>query len=405
MKFVSKRLIVSGAVAWLIAVAGTSLSRHSSIASFAQKQTPRFSGALPFEGVAFAQEAPPKPEMSDAVFKNIQVLKGIPVDEFMGTMGLFSAALSACCGDCHTGAGGSNPNWAADPPKKVVARRMIRMVNAINKENFNGRQVVTCWTCHRGNEAPATTPPIDAIYSTPNFVPPDILPAAGTSSGTPSADQILDKYIQAIGGASAWANLKSYTAKGTSMLLGEDRADQAEIYAKAPDQLATIVHEREGDLARTYDGRNAWVMLPLTVVKEYPLTESALAGGKLDARMAFPGNIKSFFNNWRASYPSSIDGHDVYVVQGRDNTGLVATFYFDKQTALLTRLVRYANSAMGRVPTQFDYSDYREVAGVKMPFKFTYGWVSGRENYVISDVQPNASVDTAKFAKPVPRSR
>src|SRR5690242_1413878 len=95
------------------------------------------------------QPAPIQGQMSEVAFKNIQVLKGIPVDEFMGTMGLFSAALSVCCGDCHTGAGTSNPKWDADPPRKNVARRMIQMVNKINTENFNGRQVVTCWTCHR----------------------------------------------------------------------------------------------------------------------------------------------------------------------------------------------------------------------------------------------------------------
>ena len=75
-----------------------------------------------------AGQAPPTAgaQMSDQVFKNVQVLKGIPVDEFMGTMGLFSAALTVCCGDCHTGAGTSNPKWEDDPPRKRTARRMSR---------------------------------------------------------------------------------------------------------------------------------------------------------------------------------------------------------------------------------------------------------------------------------------
>jgi hypothetical protein len=358
-------------------------------------------------GLALAQNQPPatsKPQMSEVAFKNIQVLKGIPVDEFMGTMGLFSAALSVCCGDCHTGAGTDNPKWDADPPRKLVARRMIQMVNAINKDNFKGVQQVTCWTCHRGAQNPATTPPIDAIYSTPVFAPPDVLPAAPpATAGTPPADQILDKYVQALGGAKA-TSIMSYTAKGTSMLFGEVRADAVEIYAKAPDQLATIVHQREGDLARTYDGRDAWVMLPLTVVQEYPLTAGALQGGKLDAELAFPWRIKQFFGNWKVSYPTNIDGNDVYVVQGTA-PGLVATFYFDKKTGLLTRMVRFANSAVGRVPTQIDYSDYRPVAGVMMPYKWTYGWVSGREEYTLTDFQANASVDASKFGKPVQRAK
>ncbi|HTC31781.1 MAG TPA: photosynthetic reaction center cytochrome c subunit family protein [Bryobacteraceae bacterium] len=359
-------------------------------------------GAVPFGGVAFAQA---KPQMADDVFKNIQVLKGLTVDEFMGTMGLFSAALNVCCGDCHVGAGGSDPQWDKDVPRKQVARKMISMMQGINKTNFGGAQMVTCWTCHRGTGGPATTPPIDAIYSDPVQTPPDVLTQATQGTAVPTADQIFDKYIQALGGAANLAKLTSYTAKGTSLLFGNEKGDPAEIYAKAPNQLTTIVHQREGDLERVTDGQGAWVVLPLTVVQEYGWTASALEGAKLDGQMAFPGGIKGFLNNWRVSYPTTIDGRDIYVVQGSHAPGMIATFYFDQKTGLLRRMIRYANSAVGRVPTQWDYSDYRPVAGVMMPFKYTFGWVSGREDYTITDVQPNAPVDESKFAKPVPKAR
>src|SRR5262249_56991255 len=98
------------------------------------------------------------PKMWGEVLKNIQGLKGLPVDDFMGTMGLFSAALSMCCGDCHTGAGTATPRWEDAPPRKRTARRMIQMVDTINRTNFNGRHVVTCWVCHRGQPMP-TGPP------------------------------------------------------------------------------------------------------------------------------------------------------------------------------------------------------------------------------------------------------
>ena len=204
----SKRLIFTGTVALAI---GASL--------------------IQFGGNAFAQNpapAIPRQQMSDVAFKNIQVLKGIPVDEFMGTMGLFSAALSVCCGDCHTGAGGDNPNWADDtPPRKKIARRMIQMVQAINKENFAGSQKITCWTCHRGVSDPSVTPALDAIYSEPVVPPSDILKTA--TSGVPTVDQIFDKYIQALGGAANLAKLTSYTAKGISTLFGDEKKYQAEI--------------------------------------------------------------------------------------------------------------------------------------------------------------------------------
>jgi hypothetical protein len=373
-----KRFICTGAVAWLGA-------------------------ALPFGGIALAQA--PKQQMSEEAFKNIQVIKGVPVDEFMGTMGLFSAALNVCCGDCHVGAGGSDPKWEADDkPEKRIARRMVTMVANINKENFGGAQMVTCYTCHHGSTFPATTPPIDSIYSEASVVPPDLLPIAPPNSGVPTAEQILDKYIQALGGAARLASLTSYTEKGTSHLFGEAAEDPAEIYAKAPNHLATIVHQRGGDLARTFDGMDAWVMLPLTVTSEYQLHAGALEGAKVDAQLAFPGGLKQLFKNWRVGYPTTLDGRDVSVIQG-SGPGLLATFYFDKQTGLLTRMIRTATTVLGRVPTQIDYSDYRPVNGVMMPYKWTFGWVSGREEYVISEIKPNVPVDEKIFARPIPKAK
>jgi hypothetical protein len=105
------------------------------------------------------------------------------------------------------------------------------------------------------------------------------------------------------------------------------------------------------------------------------------------------------------SYPATLDNRDVYVVQGARAPGFITTFYFDKETGLLTRMVRYADSAVGRVPTQIDFSDYRPVAGVLMPFKRIFGWVSGREEYTLTEIQPNISIDDAKFAKPIARAQ
>ena len=97
----------------------------------------------------------PKHQTSEQAFKNIRVLKGIPVDDFMGTMGIMSAALGFDCSECHSGAGTEKVDWAADTPKKVRARRMVEMMNAINRDNFSGRQMVTCWSCHHGRDRPS----------------------------------------------------------------------------------------------------------------------------------------------------------------------------------------------------------------------------------------------------------
>ena len=348
--------------------------------------------------------AGPKPQMSEDVYKNVTVLKGIPVDEFLGTMGVFSTSLTLCCGNCHTGAGTSNPKWEDDPPLKRTTRRMVTMVQKINKDNFNGRQVVTCWTCHHGSTSPSVTAPLDFAYGDSQPQLPDVLRKA-VQGAAPSLDQILDKYIQALGGAAQVAKLTSYVAKGTSILYGDvGKGDPAEIYAKAPNGFAMLIHQPDGDVARTFDGKEAWFQLPLTVTPQYPLLATYRDGAAFDAAMAFPWKIKDFFTNWRVADPTRIDDVEVNVIQGSTPAGMIGTLYFDKQTGLLKRMIRYANSAVGRVPTQIDYSDYRPVAGVQMPFSFNYTWVSQRDSWTLTEYQPNVQIDGAKFGKPVLRA-
>src|SRR3989454_5385614 len=142
--------------------------------------------------------APTKPMMVEDVFKNVQALKGIGVDDFLLTMGIMSAAVGSDCVGCHPSAGTDHVDWALDTPRKRTARRMVQMVTAINRDTFSGRQVVTCWTCHRGRDRPVTTMTMDVVYGPPTDDADDVLAQA---QGVPSVDQVLDKYLQAIGGA------------------------------------------------------------------------------------------------------------------------------------------------------------------------------------------------------------
>jgi len=394
MKSFSKSLIFSVAtvaIAWITSIA------------FATGAMPSLLAA----GQSSAQVAaatPATPQMSDAVFKNVQVLKGIPVDEFMGTMGVYTTSLSLCCGNCHVGAGTSNPKWEDDSnPRKRTARAMTLMVQNINKTNFGGRQVVTCWTCHRGQLNPSVTPPLDFAYGEAVVNPSDLL--ARDPNATKTVDQIFNRFIDAEGGAARVNALTSYTAKGRSLLFGEVGAgNPAEIYAKADGHVATFVHQQEGDVVRAFDGTKAWWQLPLTVTPQYPLTATLLEGAKFDAVMAFPWKARTFFNNWRVSFGQTIDGTDVDVIQGSLPSGMIGTLYFDKKTGLLKRYIRYANTMVGRIPTQVDYDDYRDVAGVKMPFKFGYAWVSERDDWTLTSYEANVNIDNAKFGRPDPKT-
>src|SRR2546423_1783528 len=156
-----------------------------------------------------------QPVMVEDAFKNVQVLKGIPVNQFMDTMGFFAAALGLNCTGCHVPE--SLQDWskfAEDIPRKRTARNMIRMVDTINKTNFAGVRVLTCWSCHRGTQIPEVNPSLAAQYDIP-AEDPNALEIVPDGPKEPTATQVLDKFIAAVGGAQKLANLKSYTAKGT----------------------------------------------------------------------------------------------------------------------------------------------------------------------------------------------
>jgi len=343
------------------------------------------------------------PLLAEQAFKNIQALRGISAADFMGTMGIMTAALGFDCSECHIAAGTDKVDWAADTPRKVIARRMVNMVTAINQNNFAGRQLVTCWTCHRGRDKPVVTPNLDLVYGMPTLEPDDLVVAS--VPGLPKPEEILDKYLQALGGVQRLAGLTSFTATGTSIGFGGFGGGGAvQIYAKAPDRRSTIIEFKNAPgrdaSIRSYDGKTGWNKTPLTVLGEYQLSGSELDGARLDAQMAFPSQIKSILTNLRTLQPTTINDRDVDVVQGNGPGRLFATLYFDKETGLLTRMVRYGNSPIGRLPTQIDYADYRDVNGVKLPFRFTFAWLDGRDAFQLADVRINVPIDAAKFGRP-----
>jgi photosynthetic reaction center cytochrome c subunit len=371
-----------------------------------------------------AQQAasPTRQQTSEQVFKNIQVLKGIPVDDFMQTMGIMSAALGIDCSECHTGAGTVKVDWAADTPRKIIARKMVQMMTAINHDNFGSHQLVTCWSCHRGRDRPLTTPALEAVYGPGSEAMDDMLVQM---PGQPSADAIIDKYLRAIGGQERLATLKSFVGKGTSVGFGGfGGGGHVQIFAKFPDQRATFIDFPEdpqrGNSIRTYNGREGWNQSPLTVLTEYELAGGDLDGARIDALFSFPGQIKQALSDLRVSLPvtiSDLPGPSsqtaqesgaaavvqdrlVNVVQGTGPRGSLVTLSFDQNSGLLVRMVRYGKSPIGRAPTQVDYGDYREVGGIKMPFRILYAWLGGRDAIQLSQVEINVPIDAAKFGRP-----
>lgn len=342
-----------------------------------------------------------KPLVAEQVFKNIQVLRGLPVNDFMGTMGIFSAALGMSCEDCHRSGDSSWENYAAESPRKQVARAMVTMMATINKNHFGGRQAVTCFSCHRGSDRPKLTPNLLTLYDTPPLDDPrDVVEQARSA---PTSDEVLNKYIDAVGGAQRVSALASYTARGTSVGYGPDGERRPlEIVARAPNQRTTIVQTPSGASTTTFDGRSGWIAAPHRPVPVLALAGADLDGLRLDAELAFPIRIREVLREWRVGLPSTIGEREVQVVQGVGSGGILATLSFDSESGLLVRQVRYVDSPVGRIPTQIDYADYREVAGVRMPFRWTVTWLDGRDVIELTEIRANVPVDASSFRRPPP---
>jgi photosynthetic reaction center cytochrome c subunit len=378
----------------------------SSMKAVARQATGIAAAYLICAAMASSQQAPvEKPLMADQVFKNVKVLKGIPVGEFMDTMGFFAASLGLNCVYCHVAE--SMENWdkfAEDVPRKETARAMILMVNAINKGSFGGRRALTCYSCHRGAEHPKVVPSLADQYTVPLEDPNEIEIVKDAPAG-PSADQILDKYIQALGGGQRLASLTNFAGKGTYE--GYDTYHEKvplEIYAEAPGRRTLIAHTQNGDSTTTFDGRAGWVAAVDKPVHLLPLLPgSELDGAKLDADLCFPADIKQALAQWRNGFPvTTIEDREVQVIQGIAGGGSRVKLYFDSTTGLLVRQLRYTTTIVGTIPIQIDYSDYREVAGVKMPFHWVVTWTGGQSIMELSDVQPNVPIEATKLSKPAP---
>src|SRR5271170_6507795 len=204
-------------------------------------------------GQASAQSAPAAqaPKTAEQAFKNIQVLKGVPADQIIPAMQFIAASLGVECNFCHV----RDAFDKDDKETKVTARKMMLMMFAANKDTFEGEREVTCYTCHRGSTDPVGTPVIPETEPKPMTEV-----AAPASENLPKADQIIDKYIEALGGKNAIESVTSRVEKGT--LISGDMKAAVDVYAKAPDKRISIVHMPNGESSTAYDGHVGWLGAP-----------------------------------------------------------------------------------------------------------------------------------------------
>ncbi|HEX5714915.1 MAG TPA: c-type cytochrome [Thermoanaerobaculia bacterium] len=332
---------------------------------------------IPMMFLAIALTAQPAPAPAEPTagetYKNIKVLKDMPASQLMPVMHLMRSALGTRCDFCHVAEGNQ---YELDTKKeKETARAMIRMVFAINKENFEGQARVTCNTCHRGQEHPVHVPPIgqaqfeDTTHGSTHHGPQEALP---------SAAEVLDRYIQALGGRAALEGIKSRVSRGTllrmkvigsgtpkAQAVNRGQEDPVEIVLQAPDRATVTVGAAPQQTILRLDGASGTVKTPRG---ERPLPPQEVARMAENIDLHSPLKLRDRADKARVLRRESIDGKETLVLRIREDDGTSRLFYFDAETGLLLRQVVNRPTVLGPDPEQTDYADYRAVGAVKVPF-------------------------------------
>lgn len=336
----------------------------------------------PAQGQKTAQQA----------FKNIRVLKGIPADELIPSMEFITASLGVECNYCHD----RNAFEKDDKLPKQTARRMMEMLFAINAQNFQTKRGVTCYTCHQGSIKPVGIP---LVQSTAPYVSEFELPgnrAFPVEDNLPSASAILAGYVAALGGEAAIDKVSTRVEKG-SVSFGAGASFEVEVLSKLTDKQVMIVHLPQGDTSTIFDGERGWLSTPGSPVRAMPGPD--LEGAKHDADLHFAIHLPKMFSDFNVVQHERIGDRESILVFATNSGRPPVELYFDVNSGLLLRQLRFAKSELGLNPTQVDYADYKDFDGVKIPLHLTITRPNRRLDIHFVDVRQNSPISDSQFER------
>lgn len=354
--------------------------------------------ALPFlffavKGKTSAQQ-PQTDVPAEQRYKNIQVLKGMPQSQVVPAMQFISSSLGVNCAHCHVN---NNGNWEFekdDKQAKQTARRMIQMVFDINKGNRDvfGGASVTCFTCHRGSTDPVNIPLLPIPAAEAGGAKP------ATAEALPTAAQVVDKYLQSIGGRAATERLKTRVMKG-SFTGADGKPMPFEIHLQAPDKALAIISSPQGTITQALNGDKGWIK---TAKEQRELRGNEISRFRAVAQTLDAVQVKEATANMKVAGREKLGDREAYVLVWPVDERRTQKLYFDTQTGLLLRAITYTNTSLGQIPSQVDFDDYRDVEGVKLPFTVRQSSVDSRSDSTrrFTEIKANVPLDASQFNPP-----
>jgi hypothetical protein len=390
--------ILGPAILWLATVA----------ASAAQQPAPQ-------------QPAAPAGPLAPEKYKNIQVLTDVPAAQLDDTMQFFMAATGISCAGCHVRDQATGQfSYDLDTQRsKQTARRMIQLVKTVNAGDFGAR--INCATCHQGRNQPAGLQPampltadqIAALAARAGGPPAGAAlggagrgaPGGGGGGNAPAApplDDLIAKYVTAMGGQAAIEKLTSIVMTGTLV----NRANQS-VGVTIEQKGLKYRESTDGPQATTwgFDGTDGWVQGGGLVAD---LSGFRLRQATKLNDLGRPVQLKTRYTNLTSGRPTRLPAStpagtpvDVNLIQGNITDNVTERLYFDASSGVLLRRQIITRTPLnGSLTETVDYSDYKPVAGVMMPFTIKRTNWNTLDTLTVVDVKPGAQIDDARFAKP-----
>jgi hypothetical protein len=267
---------------------------------------------------------------------------------------------------------------------------MIKMVFDLNKGSFNREKAVTCYTCHRGKPQPASVPTVGQNLWQPN-------PTTAKEAPLPTVDEIVDRYVQAVGGEQAFRKLTTRVARGSrigadGVLVPED------VYQKAPNKSLTVTTYPDVAFSTGFNGLTGWGNSSKGGPRELP--GPVLVQLKRDSEFYKEIKTKELYRKLNLVGKSAIGDREAYVIDATPISGSPEKLFFDVQTGLLLRRYMESETLLGMFPLQTDYEDYRDVDGIKQPFLIRWSMPGRSWGRKIAEIKQNVAIDDAQFNPP-----
>jgi len=413
MKIVVLRFIVV-ALACCCAVVVVSNLRAQHASANEDKFAPLYSMlGMPQPAQTPATGAAEKTIAQEGREKNVKLLGDLPVSQFIPVMNYFASSLGRRCNFCHVNTNGQWDYASDAKPEKNTAREMIRLVLDTNKNFFKGNTEVSCYVCHRGRNNPVNVPPLPLPTPATGVGPGAGAPGGGgqppagaqpqgspTPRPTPTpADEILAKYVTAVGGQAAIDKIKSRTATGT-ITTANGQSGGYELIQIGDKALETITTPRGLIRLALTSTTGGWE-------SNGPNSRELAAADLTRVRNAYQLfsflKLKEQYTRLRSGGRDRVGDRDAYVVTASRSETEVERLYFDMETGLLLRRISYLRTMIGVIPQQWDFDDYRDVDGVKMPFTIKLSTTDAGNPFSVrkfTEIKLNGPVDDAKFVMP-----